>query len=134
MTVRLFSYGSLQQKNVQLANFGRQLAGRPDALPGYARRLVPILDPSVVAATGESHYANAEPSSDPADTVTGTVFEITEQELAAADRYEVPANYHRISVTLQSGTQAWVYVHSGAGFQPAADFSPPANPRGRKSI
>jgi gamma-glutamylcyclotransferase (GGCT)/AIG2-like uncharacterized protein YtfP len=111
-TVLLFSYGSLQNKAVQLANFGRELKGRADFLPRYARRLIPILNPKEVAATGESHYASAEATSNSDDLVAGTVFEITEQELAAADEYESPANYHRVLVTLQSGVQAWVYVHS----------------------
>ena len=100
-TVLLFSYGTLQDRNVQIANFGRELTGREDALPGYARRLVSI---------GQSHYANAEASSNLEDSVPGTVFEITEQELAAADEYEKDAEYGRISVTLSSGAQAWVYV------------------------
>src|ERR1700687_2012596 len=111
-TVLLFSYGTLQNKDVQIANFGRELTGRKDALPGYARRMVPILDPKVIALSGESHYANAEPSSNPKDAVSGTVFEITEQELAAADKYEEGAEYRRISVTLRSGDQAWVYVQA----------------------
>ena len=108
----LFSYGTLQYKSVQIANFGRELTGREDALPGYARRMVPILDPRVVASSGESHYANAEPSANPEDAVHGTVFVVTEQELAAADLYEEDADYRRISVTLRSGDQAWVYVHA----------------------
>ncbi len=103
-TVLLFSYGTLRDKRVQIANFGRGLTGREDALPGYARRMV---------SGGESHHANAELSSNPEDAVSGTVFEITEQELAAADKYEEVAEYGRISVTLRSGVQAWVYVHRG---------------------
>jgi len=106
----LFSYGTLQDKNVQIANFGRELTGRADALPGYTRGRVAIGDPEVVALTGESYYANLVPSSNAGDAVSGTVFEITEQDLAAADRYEEPAGYRRILVTLQSGEQAWVYL------------------------
>ncbi len=53
-TVLLFSYGTLQNKNVQLANLGRELTGRQDALPGYARRMVAIVDPKVAALSGES--------------------------------------------------------------------------------
>ncbi|MEA2956108.1 MAG: hypothetical protein QOJ58_1608, partial [Alphaproteobacteria bacterium] len=34
--VPLFSYGTLRQANVQMASFGRHLAGSPDALPRYA--------------------------------------------------------------------------------------------------
>ncbi|HEV3196632.1 MAG TPA: gamma-glutamylcyclotransferase family protein [Bryobacteraceae bacterium] len=111
-TVLLFSYGTLQYKNVQIANFGRELTGREDALPGYVRGTVGITDPRVAASSGESHYANAEPSSNPEDTVSGTVFEVTEQELAAADKYEEAARYRRISVTLRSGDRAWVYVRA----------------------
>src|ERR1700694_3785611 len=109
-TVLLFSYGTLQKKKVQIANFGRELTGREDALPGYARRMVAIIDPKVMALSGESHHANVEPSSDPEDLVLGTVFQISEQELAAADKYEEVAEYRRISVTLRSGDQAWVYL------------------------
>jgi hypothetical protein len=39
------------------------------------------------------------------------VFEITAEELAAADRYEV-AEYTRVLVTLKSGVEAWVYEAS----------------------
>src|SRR5262245_33665116 len=109
-TVLLFSYGTLQNKNVQLANFGRELPGRKDALPGYVRRMLDVIDPEVMALTGESYLLNVEMSSNPEDAVSGTVFEITEQELAAADTYEEDANYRRISVTLRSGDQAWVYI------------------------
>jgi gamma-glutamylcyclotransferase (GGCT)/AIG2-like uncharacterized protein YtfP len=108
MATLLFSYGTLQNKDVQLAHFGRELTGRPDTLTGYGRRLVPILDPAEIASTGETHYANAELA--PGETVTGTVYEVTEEELAAADEYEEPALYNRIIVTLASGTAAWVYV------------------------
>jgi gamma-glutamylcyclotransferase (GGCT)/AIG2-like uncharacterized protein YtfP len=111
-TVLLFSYGTLQNKDVQIANFGRELTGCEDALPGYARRMVGVADPKIAALTGESHYANVEPSSNPEDAVIGTAFEITEQELAAADQYEEGAQYRRILVTLRSGHQAWVYVQS----------------------
>jgi hypothetical protein len=39
------------------------------------------------------------------------VFEITAEELAAADRYEV-SEYTRVLVTLKSGARAWVYVRA----------------------
>ena len=109
-TVLLFSYGTLQHRNVQIANFGRELRGRADALPGYTRGRGSIADPDAVASSGESFYANAVPSSNREDAVSGTVFEVTEQDLAAADRYEEPAGYRRVSVTLASGDRAWVYV------------------------
>jgi gamma-glutamylcyclotransferase (GGCT)/AIG2-like uncharacterized protein YtfP len=109
-TVLLFSYGTLQKTAVQTANFGRELAGREDVLPGYCRRMMSVVDPQVAALTGEWQHAYVEPSSNPEDAVTGTVFEITERELAAADKYETAAGYRRVSVKLRSGDQAWMYV------------------------
>jgi gamma-glutamylcyclotransferase (GGCT)/AIG2-like uncharacterized protein YtfP len=45
--------------------------------------------------------------------VTGTVLDVTDEELAAADAFEAPAKYGRIEVTLASGKRAWVYVFGG---------------------
>ena len=99
-TVLLFSYGTLQVSSVQVATFGRELAGRADWLPGYVR---------TIAEAGEVLYFNIEPSSNLEDSVSGSLFEITEQELVAADRYEKERKYRRIFVTLRSGVQAWAY-------------------------
>ena len=107
--VLLFSYGTLQYRNIQIAHFGRELTGQADVLPEYKRGKVPIKDPEVVASSGETHYENVLPGSSPEDEVHGTVYEITEEELAAADKYEADADYKRVLVTLRSGTQAWVY-------------------------
>ena len=106
----LFSYGTLQDKRVQIANFGRELIGRKDVLPGFVRGKVPIVDQEITSSSGEAYYVNAELSANPKDAISGMVFEVTEEELAAADEYEKPANYHRIVVTLGSGDRAWVYV------------------------
>ena len=108
-TVLLFSYGTLQDRAVQLANFGRELTGSADSLTGYSTSLIAIRDAAVVAASGKTHHTIAERSGNPADEVRGTVYEITAGELAAADRYEV-SEYTRIPVTLKSGKPAWVYA------------------------
>jgi gamma-glutamylcyclotransferase (GGCT)/AIG2-like uncharacterized protein YtfP len=107
----LFSYGTLQQENVQLATFGRLLRGSTDELRRYAPALVKIDDAGVVATSGRTHHANAAFTGDDQSRVSGTVFEITETELASADEYERQASYARVWVTLASGRQAWVYVH-----------------------
>jgi gamma-glutamylcyclotransferase (GGCT)/AIG2-like uncharacterized protein YtfP len=107
--VLLFSYGTLQYRNIQIAHFGRELTGHADVLPGYKRGKVPIKDPEVVAQSGETHYENVLPSSSPEDEVHGMVYEITGEELAAADKYEADADYERVLVTLRSGARAWVY-------------------------
>jgi hypothetical protein len=107
ISVLLFSYGTLQDKAVQMANFGRLLTGHADSLPGYTLHPISIDDPSVVALSGKSQHMIAKRSE--RDEVAGMVFEITAAELAAADRYEV-AQYSRVEVTLKSGVKAWVYV------------------------
>jgi len=45
--VWLFSYGTLQQGDVQFATFGRRLEGRADALPGYVTSLFETKDTDV---------------------------------------------------------------------------------------
>ena len=108
-SVFLFSYGTLQLKSVQLANFGRELDGRPDAMVGWHRAMVKITDPDVLRQSGEAHHPIVSPSENLDDEVPGVVFEITPNELIAADGYEV-ADDKRILVTLKSGAEAWVYV------------------------
>jgi hypothetical protein len=107
----LFSYGTLQDKAVQMANFGRYLTGRPDSLPGYTLAPILIADPAVAALSGKMHHLIALRSLKPTDEVQGTVFDITAEELAAADRYEV-SDYTRIAVILKSGVLSWVYVRA----------------------
>ena len=111
-TELLFSYGTLQKREIQIAQFGRELTGWPDAVPGYTSRILTVDDPAIASLVGETETPNAEPSSNPEDALTGVVFEITAEELAAADQYESAAHYRRASVTLRSGTQAWIYVHT----------------------
>jgi gamma-glutamylcyclotransferase (GGCT)/AIG2-like uncharacterized protein YtfP len=106
----IFSYGTLQQQDVQLSTFGRRLRGQPDALVGFEPSSVPIDDPRVAAATGRAHHANVTFNGRNDSRVSGTVFEVTDAELAAADQYERLANYKRITVMLASGTQSWVYL------------------------
>jgi len=108
----LFSYGTLQLADVQLQTFGRLLSGDVDSLRGYERALVPVEDDAVTAETGMTHYANALFNGDESSAVEGTVFEVTEDELAAADEFERPAKYERRDVRLRSGKNAWVYVHA----------------------
>ncbi len=109
VTVALFSYGTLRQAEVQIANYGRLLDGAPDVLAGH--RLVPvaIADPDVVRISGKAVHTIAVASDDSADRIDGIVFVLTEPELTATDAYETDA-YARIEVRLESGRSAWVYV------------------------
>ncbi len=106
----LFSYGTLQEEKVQLSTFGRLLQGQRDELPGFEQSLVGIEDAQVVATSGKTHHANVTFNGRNDSRVSGTVFEITDTELAAADQYEKLAAYIRIAAMLASGKQAWLYV------------------------
>jgi hypothetical protein len=110
-SVLLFSYGTLQDRAVQLANFGRELTGSSDSLPGYSTSLIAIRDLGVVATSGKTHHTIVERSGNHSDEVPGMVFRITPDELTAADRYEV-SEYTRVQVTLKSGLRAWAYVRA----------------------
>lgn len=91
-----------------MAQFGRLLHGRPDALLGFKQAMVEITDPDVLAKSGKRFHPIVMPGASQ-DQVPGQVFEITAAELAAADRYEV-ADYRRVAAPLASGLTAWVYV------------------------
>jgi hypothetical protein len=106
----LFSYGTLQQDDVQLSTFGRLLQGTHDELSGFEPSLVPIEDQCVVAAIGRTHHDNVTFNGRTDSRVGGTVFEVSDGDLEAADRFEQPFNYTRIAVRLTSGKQAWMYV------------------------
>ncbi len=105
----LFSYGTLRYPQVQRATFGREIEGRDDILPGFSRTMVAIADPEVIARSGEASHPIVRRTGNAADGVAGAVFEVTEDDLAAADRYEV-ADYKRVAVRLRSGIEAFVYV------------------------
>ncbi len=105
----LFSYGTLQDNNVQISTFGRKLTGYPDALQGYLLIDLQITDPHVIEVSGKDVHQILDLTQNQDDAVAGTVFELTDEELNHADRYEVD-DYKRILVTLQSGKKAWVYV------------------------
>ncbi|GAB3238347.1 gamma-glutamylcyclotransferase [Kineosporia babensis] len=107
-SVQLFSYGTLQLPEVQRSQFGRLLDGQPDQITGYRQDWLTITDPAVIAASGTDRHPVVGAGA-PGDSVSGTVFSITPDELAAADLYEVD-EYRRRLVPLASGGSAWVYL------------------------
>jgi Gamma-glutamyl cyclotransferase, AIG2-like len=115
-TEYIFSYGTLQLEAVQMATFGRTLTGTRDVLPGFEEQPVEIDDPTTVSLSGKTHHAIAKFTGRSSDTISGTVYEVTPEEVESADKYEVAA-YKRVSVLLGSGVRAWVYVD--------ARFAPP---------
>ena len=105
----LFSYGTLQQREVQQATYGRLLMGTRDALAGYRLEALTISDPEVVRSSGKAVHMIARHTGGPHDRIDGTCFHITDQELAMTDTYEV-ADYSRAEVELESGQRAFVYI------------------------
>jgi gamma-glutamylcyclotransferase (GGCT)/AIG2-like uncharacterized protein YtfP len=106
----LFSYGTLQQEDVQLATLGRRLDGEPDDLIGYEPSLVKIEELHPVAESGKTHHANVR-LGEGDGRVAGMVFEVTDAELARIDEYEMAFSYQRVVAKLASGKKAWVYRH-----------------------
>jgi protein-S-isoprenylcysteine O-methyltransferase Ste14 len=115
----LFSYGTLRREEVQLATFGRVLAGRPDTLIGYEVTPVTVSDPQFAADSGQAVHASLQHTGRSDSRVAGLALEVTEAELAAADRYEARAEFHRQRVTLASGDEAWVYTAARKGLRVA---------------
>lgn len=107
--IPLFSYGTLRLREVQLANYGRELEGSPDALVGYRLAVVPDRDPDAVRISGNKEHYIVQPTGDSADRVPGMVYLLTAEELASTDRYE-GSDYGRAELMLESGRRAWVYV------------------------
>ena len=106
---KLFSYGTLRQPAVQIATFGRELQGMADALIGYVLTEVEITDEYVIQLSDKRFHPMLKRTGKSSDAVEGTVFEITAEELAQADAYEVSL-YARKRAPLRSGGQAWIYA------------------------
>lgn len=95
----IFSYGSLQEENVQLALYRRKLVGFTDVLKGYKLASKRIANRYPIIIKTESTT----------DTIKGMVFEISSDELLETDTYE-GFHYTRVEVKLQSGVKAWCYI------------------------
>jgi len=95
----LFSYGSLQERRIQLELFDRELRGWPDEVSGFVL--------SKEKAYGA--YPVLNETKNPAHRISGMVFELSEKELTKADVYEGEA-YKRKEIELESGKRAWLYI------------------------
>lgn len=108
-TEYLFSYGTLQQDDVQKGTYGRSLTGQADSLTKYELGTVAISDLEVVRKSGLAVHPVAIFTGDETHEILGTIFEISKDELVASDKYEV-AEYERVQAVLKSGRRCWVYV------------------------
>jgi gamma-glutamylcyclotransferase (GGCT)/AIG2-like uncharacterized protein YtfP len=110
----LFSYGTLQEESVQRALFGRTLSGQNDQLVGFERSFVK-LENAQATTPGERYHVNVVLNGRSDSRLSGLVFEITEADFSAVDVYENFDGYRRITTTLASGKEAWVYAYAPAG-------------------
>ncbi len=107
----LFSYGTLQKDNVQLELFGRRLSGEKDLLRGYKASNIEIRDRTFLSRGEQPYQLTAINTDDPSDTIEGTVFELSPDEIQLTDMYE-PDRFRRVKVKLSSGKKAWVYLNA----------------------
>ncbi|MFF4325237.1 GDSL-type esterase/lipase family protein [Streptomyces sp. NPDC048387] len=112
----LFSFGTLMDERVQTALFGQPVPSSPAALSGYTTRPLKITDPEVIAASGLDVHLTLECRL--GSVVEGAVLRLSDEELAAADAYEVD-DYVRRRVLLSSGEAAWAYLDADP-LRPAA--------------
>ena len=105
----LFSYGTLQEERIQLKLYGRLLKGENDTLPGYTIHLVENKNYDEESGFDEKFHRLAVKSNNDEEGITGTLFELSGEEIIRTDEYE-PDGYKRISATLLSGKTCWVYV------------------------
>nr|WP_297786789.1 gamma-glutamylcyclotransferase family protein [uncultured Allomuricauda sp.] len=97
----LFSYGTLQDLQVQQYIFGRLLKGKTDIVSGFKK-----LDNIVYG-----RYPLVVNTNNPKDKVMGMAYEVTEVDLKKADIYETSA-YKRELFHLESGGKAWIYIEN----------------------
>ncbi|MEC7783124.1 MAG: gamma-glutamylcyclotransferase family protein [Bacteroidota bacterium] len=102
--IAVFSYGTLQNPEVQMELYQRVLEGQSERLSGYVLESINLPDSSFNYIT----YPIAKPTGNPQDSVEGFVFYLSEHELKITDTYESEA-YARVQIKLDSGIEAIVY-------------------------
>lgn len=108
---KLFSYGTLQFEQVQKDTFGRILKGQKEVLEGYQVQDLRITDQGVIESSGTDIHPILVSTGFSSDTVEGVLFEVTDQELAHADKYEV-SDYKRVELNFKSGETGFAYVRA----------------------
>ena len=102
--IAVFSYGTLQDPEVQKELYNRVLEGQPDRISGYVLESINLPDSSFNYIT----YPIAKPTGNPQDSIEGFVFYLSEHELKITDTYESEA-YERFKIKLDSGIEAIMY-------------------------
>jgi len=97
----LFSYGTLQDLQVQQYIFGRLLKGKTDAALGFKK----------IENAVYGRYPLVINTNDLEDKVAGVAYQVNEADLKKADIYETSA-YKRQKFPLESGDEAWIYIEN----------------------
>ena len=103
---KLFSYGTLRSKQIQMQLFRKILTGSPDQLLGHKLKSLQIEE-----EFGMADYVVAVPTVDSSDPIHGIAYNISASDLAKVDVFESNA-YKRVQVELKSGAIAWVYIEN----------------------
>ncbi|MFH7005279.1 gamma-glutamylcyclotransferase family protein [Flavobacterium bizetiae] len=103
---KLFSYGTLRSKQIQMQLFSKILTGNPDQLLGHKLKSLQIEE-----EFGMADYVVAVPTVDSSDPIHGIAYNISASDLAKVDIFESNA-YKRVQVELKSGAVAWVYIEN----------------------
>jgi len=106
---KLFSYGTLQLEKVQIDTFGRKLIGEKDILRKYRIKFIKIHDSKVVNTSGKNIHPILEYTGNDKDFVEGILYELRDDEILLADRYEVD-EYRRQELIFDSGEKGYVYL------------------------
>ena len=101
LTQHLFSYGTLQDEDVQKSLLNRKLKGKRDILIGYC----------ISQKKFKGKYPIVEVSKNRSDDVKGKVFKVSYVELYEIDAFAANI-FNRMEITLKSGTKAWVYTEN----------------------
>ncbi len=106
---KLFSYGTLQFRQVQLDTFGRELSGQKEVLVGYEIQDLRIKDKMVIASSGTDVHPILVHTGLDTHRVEGVLYQVSDEELAHADNYEVK-DYKRELVNFESGVSGYAYL------------------------
>ncbi|MFG3205337.1 gamma-glutamylcyclotransferase family protein [Streptomyces sp. NPDC048192] len=104
----LFSYGALQERPVQQLILGRTLEGRADQLPGFILTVAELGEEAALVS-GTSRHPMATLGATAGAHVCGTLYRVLPADLSAIDA-RCDILFHRVTLLLRSGEQAWVYV------------------------
>ena len=96
-------------EQVQLDTFERILTGKKDMLKRYRIGKIIITDAEVIKSSGTDIHPILEYTGDDEDFVEGTLYELSDEEILKADRYEVK-DYKRSELLFESGENGFVYL------------------------